>query len=62
MSAAEARAFEATPGFAMAIALRRIDDQAKDADARTLPLSAYRDILNALADRARAPEDAEDDV
>ena len=62
MSKAEADAFEAAPGFAMAIALRRIDDQAKDVDAQTLPLSAYRDLLNALADRARAPEEDEDDL
>jgi gamma-butyrobetaine dioxygenase len=49
MTDQEARRFEQIPGFAEAIALRRIDDQAKDPHQSTVDLMAYRDPLIALA-------------
>jgi gamma-butyrobetaine dioxygenase len=59
MSVEEARAFEREPGFADAIALRRIDDDAKDPAAATLQLADYRDLLMAFAlDALRAEADA----
>jgi gamma-butyrobetaine dioxygenase len=56
MTPAEAQAFEQLPGFAAAVALRRIDDCAKDPDAATLPLDAYRSTLTELALRAQYQE------
>ncbi len=45
MNEVEARAFETSPGAPDALALRRIDDRAKDAAAETAPLEAYRGLL-----------------
>lgn len=44
-----AAAFERTPGWQTAVALRRWDDLAKDPDAETRPLSAFRPYLVAAA-------------
>lgn len=49
MTADEASAFVASPGSAEAIALRRIDEQAKEADAEAAPLHAYKPLLHRLA-------------
>ena len=49
MTAEEASAFAALPGSAEAIALRRIDEQAKEADAEGAPLESYRPLLHRLA-------------
>jgi gamma-butyrobetaine dioxygenase len=46
---AEADAFEALPEFEAALALRRIDDDAKLVDAVTRPFSDYRAMLTHLA-------------
>jgi len=62
MTRAEARAFEDEPGFADGIALRRIDEAAKDPHAQTLRLEDYCDLLADLArDQIRA-EDTRYDV
>lgn len=57
MSAEEAQAFEREPGFADALLLRRIDDEAKDPQAETLRLDDYRDLLMRLAIDALRMED-----
>lgn len=48
MTAARAAAFEAGPHFEAAVALRRFDEAAKVAGARTPPVEHYRDLLASL--------------
>lgn len=45
----QCRAFERAPGFDQAIALRRIDDEAKCVGRAVAPFAAYRDLLRRLA-------------
>ena len=54
MSAEERAAFEAQDGWAEALRLRRWDDLAKDADARTRPIAAFHPMLRDLAARQAA--------
>ena len=49
MEPAEAVAFEARPGWADAVALRRWDDRAKELDLDTGPLDQHRELLERLA-------------
>lgn len=51
MTGPEADAFEAEPGFHDAVKLRRYDEQGKVEGAALAPMSAYRDLLLALAAR-----------
>jgi len=48
LSAYEVAAFEANPGWAEAVALRRWDDQAKVPDLPVPPAGSYRPLLEAL--------------
>lgn len=48
MSAGEAAAFAAMPGFADAVSLRRCDDAAKDADCAVSSFAEYRPLLRRL--------------
>jgi len=48
MDAAEVAAFEANPGWAEAVALRRWDDQAKVPDLEVPPAESYRSLLESL--------------
>ncbi len=48
MDAAQAAAFAALPGAADAVAVRRWDDQAKDADAATPEFEHFRPVLSRL--------------
>ncbi|OGN51467.1 MAG: metal-dependent phosphohydrolase [Caulobacterales bacterium RIFOXYB1_FULL_67_16] len=52
MSEDEAAAFRAHPHFETAVRLRRYDEMGKTEGAVIAPLSAYRDMLTALAARA----------
>ncbi len=49
MSDEERAAFEALPGFAAAVAIRRYDDTGKDPTVTVAPFSAYHDMLRNLA-------------
>jgi len=57
MTPAEVDVFETRLGFADAVALRRIDDLAKDANQETLPLDAFQDLLTGLALKAVRAEE-----
>jgi predicted HD phosphohydrolase len=57
MATSEAEAFQSSPVFASAIALRRIDEEAKLIDAETAGLDAYRDLLFDLALNALRGDD-----
>ena len=50
MPAAERAAFEARPGFAEAIRLRKIDDRAKEPGLACPSFDAYRPLLRRLAE------------
>jgi predicted HD phosphohydrolase len=47
--------FEARPGHAAAVALRRLDDRAKDLAARPAPMASWRSLLEAVS--AARPSD-----
>jgi predicted HD phosphohydrolase len=49
MSAGEAAAFETTPGWVDAVALRRWDDAGKVEGAAVLGLATYEPLLRSLA-------------
>jgi gamma-butyrobetaine dioxygenase len=49
MSDAETKAFEASPYFSEAVALRRWDDMAKDAEASTPAFDDFAETLSAVA-------------
>ncbi|WP_374534357.1 phosphonate degradation HD-domain oxygenase [Phenylobacterium sp.] len=51
MSQAEADAFEAEPGFDVAVRLRRFDELGKVEGVQLAPIAAYRDLLMSLASR-----------
>jgi len=51
MSDAECAAFEALPGFAAAVAVRRWDDEGKDPTVTVRPFADYHDLLAGLAER-----------
>ena len=55
LSMDEARVFEALPGSAQAVQLRRWDDQAQEPGKRTPPLAYYLDLLAELHGRHAEP-------
>jgi predicted HD phosphohydrolase len=53
MSAEECAAFEAQPGYAAAVQVRRYDDEGKDPSVTVKPFAAYHGLLERLAGGAR---------